>query len=238
MKNPLLILFCLFISNSAIAQYSIDWSNAPLNPIPISYTWDHFNIKGNVLEKSGKYNFYYFTKEGKLTEIKAYDIENFKYDKEGNLEHKLVDKTKTMTKYVCDSKGRVVKSVLSNGNTTKYTYNEKGLFTQSENDKTSEIFHKYSYDKMGRVITHEEFMRGSLQNVTTYSYKKSGKNLEVVITEKIPGQQASEDTNIYNQRGDCISNAGNPIKYEYDKQNNILKSTYGGIDVTYKYLYQ
>lgn len=234
-------LFILFISQflfglSAHAQYNVDWPNAPYNPIPEKYTLDHFNIKGKVTSKTTETEAYTFNKTGQLTTAKRYEMETYTYNNKGMLQSK-VNERGDITTYICDTKGRILQSKNSIGSGSKYSYNSKGLLSKKEDLETGNPINHYTYDAQGSVIKNESFLQGKPYAITTYIYKKYGKELEVEVTEDLIDQHKNVDTYNYNQRGDCTSNMGYPILYTYDKYNNILTVDHGYGAAKYSYTY-
>lgn len=142
-KATITLLLTLFTTIGTFGQ-TIDWSVAPLNPVPVYYTLNHFNLHGPVKEVKGKsignevFDLY-FNESGKLTQS---DTKHF-----GNT-------SRVTYLYTYDSKGHLMgrKMQMINGeekitfeSTVDISLDEKGLV------KTLGNYH-YTYDNKKRLI--------------------------------------------------------------------------------------
>src|SRR5690554_5496480 len=99
----------LFITFSAHAQYGVNWSKAPLNPLPEQYTLNHFKLLGDVESWTDVYSktITTFNRQGKaLTQKSETDQTVWVYDSIGNLSQQLWgEDLAVMAKYETNEKG-------------------------------------------------------------------------------------------------------------------------------------
>jgi hypothetical protein len=146
-------LCVLFLFLSTQAQYIKDWANAPMNPIPVQYTLNHFNLLGPVQsqnESVGSLSFdYYFDNNGCVSESGgSSDIKNYTYDTQ-HLLIGTIDIYSTHT-FTNNNLGLTVHDEWNhNGHKGQniYEYNLKGLFSKkTEISYSQTIVRSYIYD--------------------------------------------------------------------------------------------
>ena len=229
MKNSILILL-LFVFVFANAQYTIDYANAPLNPLPLSlkYTTSHFGLKGNVKKLIVIKGFsddaeYLFSEKGKLMEQKNDGLfgtgtDKIIYDKKGFIlkkesAHGYSDSFET------DKKGRITKYTSGlNGNSYTYHYNDKGFLAEIKDPKSQLSIIGYEYDDMGRLNKNNLYdANGKFVHDEEYSIIKNDGELEITHYF-INNNTKQEDTKWLKFDKD-----GNEKKnYSYDTQGNIV----------------
>ena len=236
MKNLIFLFLISLISQSATAQYKIDWVNAPLNLTPVIYNSNHMNIEGNVFTKSGRNSKYLFDTQGNLTTVESMLSAQFTYNEKGHV--KSQKGSYFSYNYQCDERGRIVESIAEDGTILKYIYDTKGLWAQLLDVKSNRIAETFTYDKLGRIIKNEFYSEGQLYSTNSYTYTKNGSDLEIKIEKKSKGNPASVEIEKYNKRGDCVFQKGKAIKYTYDSHYNILSIDNGeGSPIIYSYNY-
>ncbi len=203
-----------------------DLANTPLNPIPVKYKAEHFNLKGPVFA-AGKQ---VFEKNGLLRK----ELVQYSYDEKG------LPTGKGSVTWERDADGRVIKEEYQNGRTTDFTYTGElltGATYRYRYAKGAKIYdiqgqRTYSYDKQGRLIretldeTNEE--NGDTKEVTIYAYTQDGDTLKVVKTVQKGGEPSVRHHETY-QNGWLIhsSKEGDPIEltieYTFDSYGNPVK---------------
>lgn len=180
MKNSLLLLI-LFFSITIQAQYKIDWVNAPLNPIPIKYTLNHFQLKGPVKEFNSGYGIYYFNKKGLLIQKKGFlgKQTNYLYDSNNEL---ITIKNENVTINVKYSESVVVNKFSSDSSVVIYEYNEKQQLVAKSNTSEGSEKEQYVYDSEGRV-SESKIIYPHITIHTIFIYKNDGDFL-IIHTEK------------------------------------------------------
>jgi len=203
MKHILASLILLFVV-SANSQ-TIDWQNAPLNPIAVKYKLEHFNLKGDVYG----YDHQIFSKEGYLIINNA--LANSKvyiYDKNNRLLHNTEGET-----YKYNTQGYIAEQTYAHlgKKTIKFHYNSKGLLIKKEYDTYSVA---YEYDSLNRIIKQVSNIL-----IINYTYKKDG---DVLYVE----ENKTTDEKNFNTIKHTFKNghkiAFNTVKFEptYDKHGN------------------
>ena len=161
MKKITLLMLLLAIGFKGIAQ-KIDWVNEPLNPVPVFYTANHYNIKGPIKVFSaksmgGEVLYLYFNETGKLVEKITTQASGFakilftyQYDSKG----KLISETTAFL----DSKGSKTYE-----NTIPIIVNDKDLVIQKGTmlcsyDNNNRLVLILNKDKNGKVNYKQEFV--------------------------------------------------------------------------------
>ncbi|MAO07621.1 MAG: hypothetical protein CL596_02790 [Alteromonas sp.] len=220
-----LIAWCLLFQ-PVVAQYTIDWQNAPANPIPIAHTKNHFNLKGDIqTEKvSGEWGYeYVFDQRGNLILSKSSllgDIQ-YVYDANGKL-LKSVSKSKygdVTEVYSIDSNGRVIGwNYSDNSGGARFGYNHKGLWETTHN-LNGELTQKKYYDSQNRIIKTESYKNGAVSYVSNYTYSYEGGKLKVIRNSTtIETGKSSSLTDYYEQGNNLYSK--NNLTLVYDNKGN------------------
>ncbi|MCB0456675.1 MAG: hypothetical protein R2776_06440 [Flavobacteriaceae bacterium] len=218
-----LILLCI---QSLSAQYKVDKINAPANPIPIQHTKEHFNLKGDIKsdKTTGTWSFeYIFDNKGNLIFDRSDllgDLE-YIYDSSGKLVKTILKEGKGETAeiYTCDSQKRITQWQSGDGrNGTKYFYNNKGLWVESQN-LSGQVTHKKYYDSKDRIVKEEIFSEGKMTYINDYVYANSGNYL--VITKNgrsLTDGKTSSYTDYYLNGVNLYSSSTTTLNY--DKKGN------------------
>jgi|GEM_PF-7023710 len=243
MKTSLTLLFS-FLFLSAQAQYTVDWSNAPLNPFPDQYTRNHFQVVGNVVSRRNinDNTTIIFNEAGKVvSEKKEYGNTDYTYDSSGYIvQRKMGSDANWWVEYVTNKKG-FVSSIINkykDGKTVTLTleYDKKNLFVSKM--KENVLIEKYEYDGQGRIIKKEFFYNGKPGNTYTYHYTETAEGLTVVETKFIAITGMRElDMQKFNKRGDVVYRYEKKSEYQYDSHGNILSGTLDGYPIKYEYVY-
>ena len=186
MKN-LLLIFAVLICSFTLAQYNINFKEAPLNKIPLQYKLEHFNLKGPLKEYAlmGRE---YFDKQGYL--IRGFRGINYEFTYDANHKpithaHWLSDSYKPVDQLVFDEKGRIIKDNPSSGSV--YAYDQNGNWTGTfENNKFANRktgSYIYTYDSKNRVIK-SEYYSGDILWEDSYTYAKEGDYLLITTSRK------------------------------------------------------
>jgi hypothetical protein len=173
MKAIITLLLVLFVCSSTFGQ-TIDWTNAPLNPVPVFYTANHYNLKGPIKEFKGE----------SMTGESLY----LQFNEQGKLVLKIVQGLAGTSKlkyvYQYDTKGNLISQTSSmldkNGNASYESkadikVDSKGLVTQLGG-------FIYSYDKNNRLVLCTAKDQNGKEN---YRQEFTYNNLGQVISEKI-----------------------------------------------------
>ena len=176
MKNYF-TLFLLFMFFSLHAQYHIDWANAPMNPIPMVYTLNHFNLEGpikSMQEKISSFEMIYnFNEAGRISQTGGTFGElDYSYDAKGFIVG--LKSTSYASNIKNNDLGFVIEEKWTNQNLagqTIYEYNEKGLFSKKTktSSKGSTITH-FTYDDLNRIIKEESLQDGVVFETIKYTY--------------------------------------------------------------------
>ena len=226
MKLFLSILFFCTISLSGISQYQIDWRNAPLNPIPVKYTLNHFQLKGSVKKAViddllGK-KILFFNEFGKLDssitdDFLGHEKKVFEYDSTGNLVNIISRKkygSQVSNLVSFDNSGQ-----LTQLNRIQYKYNQAGYLISVTND---ESFIQYGYNKDNQLAKKEVFdIDNQLELTVYYSYKQY---INYIRIEENRVQGTGQEDNIWTYEYDSLGH----LFFEtniYDSYGNYLGSS-------------
>lgn len=235
MRKIFLLLIILIITPLTNAQYKIDWANAPMNPIKDIYTLDHFNIRGKVISRNNGMTTHFFNDKGFLTEVESFVNVKYEYNAKGHL--KTIRSAQSKSEFICDNQGRIINQIMEDGGGYKYTYNEKGLWTRSQDLKTGDVESNFIYDSPGRIIKDEFYDKGKLYKTSTYAYTNTGNDLEVKVTQVQDGKTTTF-INKYNKRGDCTYTNSKTRILTYDQENNIRSISGGSVPIVFVYEYK
>lgn len=181
-----LLSFFLFFSTQA--QYTIDWTNAPMNPIPVEYNLNHFNLVGSVksqLETIEGLDFdYYFDENGRVSQSGgSFGVIDYSYNSKGFLVGQKSSTTSFTFKnndlgFVIDEKW--TNSLYGYTGQNIYEYNEKGLFSKkTEITSKQTIIRNFTYDNFNRIVRKEASSEGKNFQTVTYAYSKEKKLLRI-----------------------------------------------------------
>ena len=172
MKKSILILLTFLMAFSGFAQ-NIDWANAPLNPVPVFYTANHYNIKGPIkefkAESMSKEIFYlHFNEQGKLVQKITSQpaghskiLYTYKYDTKGNLIKEtyafLDSKGNKTSEYPATIKVNSEGLVVNKGGYT-YAYDKNKrltLCTAKDQNGKENYRQEFTYNTLGQVISEK-----------------------------------------------------------------------------------
>ena len=184
---------------------------------------------------------YEYSKSGRITARKINgQVQNYKYDKKGQLLGVYDDKGNAIEEYVYDPAGNILKKTI-HGRTTTYKYDKANQLVSSEcNGKVT----KYEYDAAGRLVKEgdkvysyigldkiESVMENG-RRLSSFSYHIDGQLAEAVTPEKRETFQwdglALIQRNSTNYVNEPAVTGGNPILAD-DKVlfNDMLGTTLG-----------
>ena len=184
---------------------------------------------------------YEYSKSGRITARKINgQVQNYKYDKKGQLLGVYDDKGNAIEEYVYDPAGNILKKTI-HGRTTTYKYDKANQLVSSEcNGKVM----KYEYDAAGRLVKEgdkvysyigldkiESVMENG-RRLSSFSYHIDGQLAEAVTPEKRETFQwdglALIQRNSTNYVNEPAVTGGNPILAD-DKVlfNDMLGTTLG-----------
>lgn len=214
MKHILASLILLFVV-SANSQ-TIDWQNAPLNPIAVRYKLEHFNLKGDVYG----YDRYIFSESGYLMSTnELLNSKVFIYDKNNRLLHNTEGET-----YKYNAQGYVAEQTYAElgKKTVKFHYNSKDLLIKTEYENYSLV---YEYDNLNRLI---KTINTNNHLEIEYVYNKYGEELHIE-EKKTRGDRKFTTIRHVFKNGHKIGL--NQLRYEsnYDKYGNHTIKGYSEI---------
>ncbi|QAA82829.1 hypothetical protein EI546_14375 [Aequorivita sp. H23M31] len=235
------LILCFLLSYSfALAQYSVDWTVAPLNPIPEQYTLNHYKLNGKVESFTDVYGktTTTFNRQGKaISRTGETDQTIWVYDSLGRLaQQKWGDSLLVMATYKTNEKGFITNIAFEGGRVLDIKYDKKGLFISKMEGDTTVV--KYSYDAKNRVVQEEFFYHGVPNMLALYEYTDSPEGLTVKTTH-INRNLGEMDvyTQKFNDRGDMVMRDNKKQNFKYDSHYNILSSTGRDFPVKYEYVY-
>ena len=184
---------------------------------------------------------YEYSKSGRITARKINgQVQNYKYDKKGQLLGVYDDKGNAIEEYVYDPAGNILKKTI-HGRTTTYKYDKANQLVSSEcNGKIT----KYEYDAAGRLVKEGdkeyhyigldkiESVTENGRRLSSFSYHIDGQLAEAVTPEKRETFQwdglALIQRNSTNYVNEPAVTGGNPILAD-DKVlfNDMLGTTLG-----------
>ncbi|MEZ4795126.1 MAG: hypothetical protein R2773_06580 [Flavobacteriaceae bacterium] len=222
----LLLALWVFAALPSKAQYKIDWVNAPANPIPVSHTKNHFNLKGDIKseELTGTWGYTdVFDANGNLVEFLDFtfgDI-SYGYDSRGHLTQSTSSDATFGTyieTYQTDSRGYVTQWKNNDGSQGKrYVYNGKGLWEATYDLNTGKILEKYEYDAKNRIVKIERHSDGL--STTTYTYAYEGRFNKVTVTTTAKDGKTSSYTDYYDGKGNNMYSSTN-VTFVFDDMGN------------------
>lgn len=169
MKFTIILLLILF--NLNLSAQTINWKIAPLNPVAVYYTKNHYNLNGPIKEFSGK--------------SKSGEIFYLYFNESGNLLEKITSQaagtSKTQYTYKYDDKGKLLSETMaflnSKGdktyeNKTSFTANDKGLVTKKGSmicsyDNFNRLATIINKDEKGKINYKQEFVYNALGQITS-----------------------------------------------------------------------
>ncbi len=244
MKTSLtLLLSFLFIS--AQAQYKVDWSNAPMNPIPEIYTANHYHISGPVADRTDKLvkTVDTFNENGTIaSSLGEYSNFRYKYDAAGNLSEINMEMGgfETKVSYKTNKQGFISEISYGDGLIYLLEYNAKGLYISKRNKLKKMPDVKHDYDSANRVIKTETYTDDKLIGTATYKYSQKGDVMIVEVLHTNPKKTGKTANHIYkyNKRGDKIFYDNKKSTYKYDSHNNIISGFEETFPISYEYVYK
>lgn len=209
-----IILICLLTLNLSIGQ-TIDFEEAPRNPVGFKWKKEHFNLKGDIYSSDAKI----FNPDGTLFE----NYGTIYYYKNG-----LITGNNYGDSFKLDDQGNVISFTYVSGSTTEYRFDSRNRLTYEKN--SSGDAKTYSYDDRDRLIETKVERNGALYQIRKLSYSKQGKDVIVdVVHNDSSGNQNFKATYVY-RNGMLIKEIVSSGTYEYevilDKKGNkkIFKS--------------
>lgn len=233
-------LLLLFLFSFAQAQYAVDWSKAPLNPIPEKYTLNHFKLKGKVTsikEVTGN-TITVFNNQGKaVSQTNEFDLILWIYDTSGHLiQQKWGDAKPLIINYKTNRKGMIVSIIHDEGTVQTVNYDKKGLYVSKMEGDVPVV--KYSYDEKGRVVQEEYFYRGEPSMLGIYQYTETPAGLSIVTTHiNRDTNETKVFTQNFNKSGDVVFVNNKEREYLYDSHGNILETMGNDYPIRFEYVY-
>lgn len=241
--KTLFLIICIIFGITASTQYSIDFKNAPVNPVPVNHHINHFALHGNPisvestsLNSSKKLS---FNPKGNLLLNESNSggglviSERFIYDGSGLLKGR---RSKVMldsifVNYKINDDGFVTEESYPNQPAhLTYSYNNKGLYSKMNNVTKGTSF-TYDYDSINRVIIYSEYdVDGKVHYTKNYSYSNMNGYLKIVIvSNRIETDRKFTETRLFDKEGLLIgvtreNDITEPnIKNEVDAHGNYIK---------------
>ena len=223
MRLSFSILFTLAISVSGFSQYQIDWRNAPLNPIPVKYTLNHYQLNGPVKKAViddllGK-QILYFNTLGKLDssiveDFLGHEKKVFSYDDKGTLINIM-----SQERY-CVSTHSLI-SIDTNGFPTRFfdnafKYNQAGFLVSGEFENSTQLYHYNDQNQLSKKETLNK--GGEIESTTYYTYSQY---LDFVRVEENRVKSTDNNENIWTYKYDTQGHLYSE-KNIYDKHGNYL----------------
>lgn len=244
MNRIFFFLVFIFFPIAAFPQYEVDWSVAPVNPVPYKYTLDHYNINGDVTKRTRVYSIMSssidFDTEGKQT---SSDGGSYKYNSSGALNKYTTMGYGTSYDIETDSRNRIIK-MESDDTILQFSYDGNGnLSKEYENGSLSK---SYSYDNQGRVIEAELYSTedGMFENKIELAYSNTNNYTKVQIAfYNDEDELLRREVEYYDEQGHFFgrTNPGDPVPenfIEKDLLGNVLYEISGnGEEYTYAYSY-
>ena len=207
------ILFTLTMSISGYSQYTIDWRNAPLNPIPVQYTLNHFQLKGSVKKAVmddllGK-QVLFFNSSGKLDssiidDFLGHEKKIFEYDSIGNLTNIISQKKygTPISNYVSFNSSKRITLL----NRILYEYNQAGFLIAVRSEESSTL---YNYNKENQLSKKEVFdASNNIQLTVYYTYKQFVNHIRI------------EENRVH-----CTDQEDHIWTYDYDTLGHLFSET-------------
>ncbi|WP_309387357.1 hypothetical protein [Cerasicoccus frondis] len=226
----LAILACVVPGIAAFAQ-KVDWSNAPLNPIPVKYKTEHFNLKGPVFSADKQV----FGEDGRMIK----DISYVRYEDGQPI-------SKGSVPWETDAEGRVTREYYFSGRDSHFEFRDDGLLSKTTHKyNNSEEVIVYSYDDAGRLNRIQK-TDGDRTETTTYDYQVDGDNVHITETTQKGDSPAKRRFLTYTNglltasraEGDTIELT---VEYEFDDYGNPTKMVHAqnnGVRDEFKTRYQ
>ena len=224
---------------TAQQHYTINWAQAPKNPIAFNYTANHFALQGkikSVTESWDNMSFYRSFLENGLLQNTLYKLgsteaNNYTYKlAEGLIIKEQEDAgRKTVFTQKLNEKNQLTESSYTNDQKYRFSYNDKGLF--SEKEYPSKAILKYEYNAAGQLSKEENFREGNLTSLITYAYAKVNDQLVITCTTEY---KTSGDKYVhkefYNTNGllvkEITADEERTFSYQLDISGNwILRTT-------------
>ncbi len=216
---------------------------------------ESYNLKSQNLHKKVRktiQHYYQYDKESGGFVKKSVNIH--RYNNDGNLvetyylyNSKYSDSKATKKMYNYNSKGLLISTkdisdeISKYSSTFNYTYDRKGNLIKGEtlSKNGSSSYTSYINDKKGREISNKHYNKdGKLGSESSTTYKGSKKTNVYTGYSSKDGSITGNYTTIYDDdlKIEYISNgkySNSKTTYEYDKNDNLLKSTNVGKEKTY-----
>ena len=246
MHKKFFYLFIIVLFQTTIFPASaqkINWATAPINPIAVKYTLNHFQLNGpvEVIESRELLNFgetesasifnsikKTFSKEGLLMLLEEPISSKYYYDS-----GKLIKTTHTDIEHIItNATGLIIERRPEKVKPIKYSYTKKGQLAEISYGEDGKRI-KYIYDDKDRLM-QAFYIRetGKVYNQIDYKYSttKSGMLKILSLTKYAQGAETVDQVkgyysiNVYNVQGDVVQSA----IIDTTKLNNAR--------VTYEYL--
>ncbi len=222
-RNALSLVATLvwIIPGGAVFAQKVDWSNAPMNPIPVKYKAEHFNLKGPVFSADKMV----FDEDGLLIKENSYV-----YYEDG------LPTGKGSVTWQTDVEGNVTRVSYPAGRDTDYTYSDGRLVKEISKYREKKSEKTYAYDDAGR-LTRVNSHDGDETETTTYTYSVDGDSVNVTETIQRGTSPAKRRFLTYKDghltasrtEGDSIElkveyqfdEYGNPVKWVHAQNNGV-----------------
>jgi hypothetical protein len=192
MKEKLLTaIFLAPLFLYAQQPYTINWAAAPKNPVPFSYTSNHYGYSGKIKSCTEAWNSMSILRsfdENGLQQTALYNMgstENhrFEYQPGSRQMTKLQEEAgrKLLFTQLFNEKNQLTSSGYTESQQYFFVYNDKGLLAEKQFPSGKSVT-KYTYNEAGQLIKEELYRDTALATVYTYQYKTVNKLLEVSCT--------------------------------------------------------
>ncbi len=231
----------LFSSLLCTAQqhYTINWAQAPKNPIAFNYTANHFALQGkikSVTETWGDMSTYKVFNENGLLQNTVFkmggtEVNNYTYNPAEGLIIKEQEQAgrKTVFTQKLNEKNQLTESSYSSAQKDSFSYNDKGFFSVKQ--YPSKAITKYEYNAAGQLIKEENYREGNLTLSISYNYALvNGQLVITCATEYKTSGDKYVHKEFYNTNGllvkEITEDEERTFSYRLDISGNwILKTT-------------
>lgn len=223
---------------TAQQHYTINWQQAPKNPIAFNYTANHFALQGkikSVTESWDNMSFYRSFLENGLLQNTQYklggtEVNNYTYKlAEGLIIKEQEDAgRKTVFTQKLNEKNQLTESSYSSDQKYSFSYNDKGLF--SEKEYPSKATTKYEYNAAGQLTKEGNYREGNLTILNTYTYTQvNGQLVITCATEYKASGDKDAHKEFYNTNGllvkEITADEERTFSYQLDASGNWISRT-------------
>lgn len=223
MKRVLLVVFCIaFAKPELVRAQTIDWENAPINPVALPYLKEHFNVHGAVYLADK----HAFDTQGRCITEGGFLATSYRYPDENTLESRDY-------RYYINDKGLIEYGIFipQGVESRSYSYNPNDQLIQSfDGSQGKHDYTYYTYDNSDRVIISKKVVDGTTIAHSTYSYEQTKDGLR--ITSKDVLKDTIKDISIWKNgrkiaKKKSYGNELETITNRLDRKGNLVSFSIG-----------